>query len=165
MREQSHSRPGWWFCGIIVALALGVAALFELQHSGSHAQAPFVPARMVVHQAPAAAKKKAAAATAMSATLRHQLRLHRVVVAVLSPPAFPMRRPREGRQARARAAHAGFVVFDVRGEKTAELVAQKYPGTSDPAVLILRRPGTVIMALPGVQESQTVTQAVVDARR
>ncbi len=152
--------------GIIVALALGVAALFELQHSGSHAQAPFVPARMVVHQAPAAAKKKAAAATAMSATLRHQLRLHRVVVAVLFASGVPdesglVKAAKLG----ARAAHAGFVVFDVRGEKTAELVAQKYPGTSDPAVLILRRPGSVITALPGVQESQTVTQAVVDARR
>jgi cytoskeletal protein RodZ len=98
-------------------------------------------------------------------SIRHALAYHSVVVAVVYAPGFAAENGLvAAAQAGAKAAHAGFTVIDVRKEKAAEALAASYPYASDPSVLIFTRPGTVVTDLDGVQDSQAVAQAALDAR-
>jgi hypothetical protein len=97
--------------------------------------------------------------------LRTALRRHPVVVAVL----YASRAPGDGaalKAARAGAhdAHAGFAVLDVSKEKIAQAVALKLPGTADPSVVVVRRPGKITVLLPGYADSDAVAEAVHNAR-
>ena len=67
-------------------------------------------------------------------------------------------------RAGAHSAHAGFAVLDVSKEKIAQAVALKLPGTGDPSVLVVRRPGKITVLLPGVVDSDVVAEAVHNAR-
>ena len=101
----------------------------------------------------------------LPAALRTALRRHPVVVAVLYAAHAPgdadaLKAAREG----ARGANAGFAVLDVSKEKIAQAVALKLPGTGDPSVLVVRRPGKITVLLPGVVDSDVVAEAVHNAR-
>jgi hypothetical protein len=117
---------------------------------------------------PAAHHHRTTAGTApvtIPATLTRALRKTPVVVAVLYAHGLPdeaglISAAHEG----AKAAHAGFVVLDVRGEKIAESVATFWPTASDPSILIVTRKHGLVTLLPGLQEPVAVTQAVADAR-
>jgi hypothetical protein len=103
---------------------------------------------------------------ALPSRLAQALRHHSIVVAALYAPgvageAGVVSLAREG----ARSVHAGFVPLNVRGERIAESLALRFPEAFDPAVLIVNRSGTVVTELDGVQQSASVAQAVLDARR
>ena len=54
-------------------------------------------------------------------------------------------------------------MLDVSKEKIAQTVALKLPGTSDPSVLVVRRPGKITVLLPGYIDSDVVAEAVHNA--
>ena len=167
---------------VTTVLVLGAAGVFLLtqrnheQASSGKTNAANATAHhssaVVTHHSAQAHRSAHAAATAAAnpdaipPTLAHALRYHRVVVAVLYAPGVS---GEAGLVALARAgahsAHAGFVPLDVRTEKLAESVALRFPTSFDPAVLILDHDGRLVTELDGVQQSTTVAQAVLDARR
>jgi hypothetical protein len=58
---------------------------------------------------------------------------------------------------------AGFVAFNVFDERKANALV-KFLGTSDsPAVLVVRRPGTVVTEIPGFVDAEIVAQAAQNA--
>jgi hypothetical protein len=158
--------------GLVAALGMGVFMMIGVSHP-SNSQAPVVTSSLhPAHHAVAHAKPLAHKATFASAVgrlpagLARALTLHPVVVAALTAHGLPDEKglvdaARQG----AKAANAGFVVFDVRNEKMAESVATLVPEASDPAVLIITRSHGVVTMLQGVQESMAVAQAAADARR
>jgi hypothetical protein len=92
--------------------------------------------------------------------LRQALSHSRVVVAVLYAPDVPgdsdaVSEARKGAQA----AHVGFAVLNVRNEAIARAVARQVQGASDPAVLVVRRPGTVALKIDGFVDAAAVAQA------
>jgi hypothetical protein len=134
--------------------------------AASRAAAAHAAAAHHATAAQTAAAREAAIATTLPPKLTHLLRYHTIVVAVIYAPGVlgesgVVGLARKG----AREAHAGFIVFDVRNEPTAESVAVHYPGAFDPTVLILNRHGDPVTMLNGVQQSAAVAQAVLDARR
>lgn len=101
----------------------------------------------------------------LPAALRTALRRHPVVVAVLYATHAPgdadaLKAARAG----AKSAHAGFAVLDVTKETVAQSVALKLPGTADPSVVIVRRPGKFTVLLSGYTDSDVVAEAVHNAR-
>jgi hypothetical protein len=96
----------------------------------------------------------------LPAPLRQALSHSRVVVAVLYAPDVPgdsdaVAEARKG----AEAAHVGFTVLNVRNEAIARAVARQVQGASDPAVLVVRRPGTVALKIDGFVDAAAVAQA------
>jgi hypothetical protein len=96
----------------------------------------------------------------LPAPLRRALSHSRVVVAVLYAPDVPgdsdaVSEARKG----AKAAHVGFTVLNVRNEAVARAVARQVQGASDPAVLVVRRPGTVALKIDGFVDAAAVAQA------
>jgi hypothetical protein len=96
----------------------------------------------------------------LPAPLREALSHSRVVVAVLYAPDVPgdseaVAEARKG----AKAAHVGFTVLNVRNEAVARAVARQIQGASDPAVLVVRRPGTVALKIDGFVDAAAVAQA------
>jgi hypothetical protein len=96
----------------------------------------------------------------LPAPLRKALSHSRVVVAVLYAPDIPgdsdaVNEARKG----AKAAHVGFTVLNVRNEAVARAVARQVQGASDPAVLVVRRPGTVALKIDGFVDAAAVAQA------
>jgi hypothetical protein len=92
--------------------------------------------------------------------LRKALSHSRIVVAVLYAPDVPgdseaVSEARKG----AHAAHVGFTVLNVRNEAVARAVARQVQGASDPAVLVVRRPGTVALKIDGFVDAAAVAQA------
>jgi hypothetical protein len=122
------------------------------------------PAKKAHHKAKRAAQK-IQLDPSLPAPLRHALLHSRVVVAVLYAPDAPgdadaVSEARKG----AHAAKVGFTVLNVRKEKIARAVAQQVDGASDPAVLVVRRPGTVAVKLDGYVDADVVAQAAANTR-
>ena len=116
------------------------------------------------HVRPAAPKLKLD--PTLPAPLRKALSRSRVVVAVLYAPDVPgdseaVSEARKGAQA----AHVGFTVLNVRNEAIARAVARQVQGVTDPAVLVIRRPGTVALKIDGFVDAAAVAQAAANARR
>ena len=150
-------------------LVLAVLALKVLVLKGGSSQpiTIVVPPHHVIAPKPAAGHAKAAVKIdpSLPAALRTALLKHPVVVAVIYAAHAPgdadaLKAARAG----AKNAHAGFAVIDVTRERIAQLTALKLPGTSDPSVVVVRRPGTVSLLLPGFVDSDAVTAAVLNAR-
>jgi hypothetical protein len=104
-------------------------------------------------------------ASTLPASLRRALASHGVVVAVLYAPGVPgdagaVAAAREG----ARDAHVGFTTLNVRDEAVAKAIALKLPGSSDPSVLLVTRPGKIVTLLAGYTDRAVVAQAARDAR-
>jgi hypothetical protein len=167
---------------IVAAAGLGfviLALAFKFLVLSHHTQAQPTPVvvhhRAVAHhratpaQAVHHAKKPAVAKLhidpTLPAPLRQALSHSRVVVAVLYAPNVPgddeaVSEARKG----ARAAHVGFTMLNVRNEAIARALASQVDGASDPAVLVVRRPGTVALKLDGFVDADVVAQAAANAR-
>jgi hypothetical protein len=61
-------------------------------------------------------------------------------------------------------AHTPFVAIDVMRPKYAAAFATFTGSTADPALLVVRRPGTIVHQLAGVQDRQVVAEAARDGR-
>src|SRR5437870_5517522 len=125
-----------------------------------------VPIPVTVHHVPTTHARQHAKPVikidpSLPPALRTALRRHPVVVAVLYASHAPgdddaLKAARAG----AHSAHAGFAVLDVSKEKIAQAIALKLPGTGDPSVLVVRRPGKITVLLPGAVVSDVVAEAV-----
>jgi hypothetical protein len=149
-------------------LVIVVLGLKVLVFHPKHASAPVPVVVHPVHHSSVtahASRRKQQPDSGLPAELRRELKHNKIVVAVLAAPGTlddqdAVNAARKG----ARAAHAGFAVLNVRKESVARALARKVPGISDPSVLVVTRPGTVAVRLSGYADTQTVAQAVVDAR-
>ena len=100
----------------------------------------------------------------LPSALRLALLHHGIVVAVIYASQAPgdasvVAAARAG----ALGAHVGFAALDVANNAVAAAVALEMPGTSDPSVAVVKRPGQVTLLLPGYVDSAVVTQAARDA--
>jgi hypothetical protein len=156
---------------ILIGLGLILALLLVKQFVLKKHVPESIPIPVTVHHAvPTTHTRKHAKPVikidpSLPPALRTALRRHPVVVAVL----YASRAPGDGealKAARAGAhdAHAGFAVLDVSKEKIAQAVALKLPGTADPSVVVVRRPGKITVLLPGYTDSDAVAEAVHNAR-
>jgi hypothetical protein len=140
--------------GVGLMLAILVVKELVLQ-----APANVVSPPLIVHnKAPRAATPKVD--PSLPAALRVALARHPVVVAIVFDPSVPgdsgaVAAARQG----AANAHVGFAALDVGSELTARGVALQLEADSDPSVVVVRRPGTVSMVLPGYDDAQLVAQA------
>jgi hypothetical protein len=155
--------------GLVLAIAIGVLGTFVLVHrtvtSGPvPAAVPAKTKRPDVHGAARTSRPRID--SGLPAPLRAALARSTVVVAALNAPGVPgdAAAVSEARQG-ARAAHAGFAVLDVRNEAIAAALAAKAPNATDPAVLVVRRPGTIAVELDGYADRQTVAQAAANVHR
>jgi hypothetical protein len=87
-----------------------------------------------------------------------------VVVALYSPHADVDQIAAAEAQAGARAAKAGFVKVDVRGQRAGTAILHKLGVVDSPAVLVVKRPGSVYSEFKGFADRDVVEQAVADAR-
>ncbi|HWB21721.1 MAG TPA: hypothetical protein VG652_02410 [Gaiellaceae bacterium] len=154
---------------VLAAVAAGLGGLGFTELRGHHALTPIPVAAPLHHsRVPAARPRHTAAAptpaSTLPAPLRQALTGHGVVVAVLYAPGVPgdaaaVEAAREG----ARNAHVGFAKLNVRDEAVAKALALKLPGSSDPSVLVVTRPGTIVTLLAGYADRAIVVQAARDA--
>jgi hypothetical protein len=162
------------FAGLGLVVVLVAFKLLFLS-SGNKAQPPLVIVhhKGIVHPrgtpVPKAAKRdkhvhpaapKVKLDPTLPAPLRKALSQSRVVVAVLYAPDVPgdseaVSEARKGAQA----AHVGFTILNVRNEAIARAVARQVQGASDPAVLVVRRPGIVALKIDGFVDAAAVAQA------
>jgi len=99
----------------------------------------------------------------LPAPLRVALRHHAVVVAVLYAPGVPGDNAAvASAESGASAAHAGFAVLNVRNEGIAKALATKLPGSSDPSVVVVSRPGDIKFLVNGYLDGAAVAQAARD---
>jgi hypothetical protein len=101
----------------------------------------------------------------LPAPLRGALRYSKVVVAVVWSPgvagdADVVQAARLG----AATAGTGFVALNVAQEPVAAALAAWAPQAADPAVLVVKRPGTLVVELDGWADQNMVAQAALDAR-
>ena len=99
----------------------------------------------------------------LPAPLRQALRQSREVVAVVIAPGVPgdadaVQEARAG----AAAAHVGFAVLNVKQDPVAAALAAWAPTAGDPAVLVVKRPGTIAVELDGYADREMVAQAALD---
>jgi hypothetical protein len=111
-----------------------------------------------------AAPKPAEAVNGMPAVLAAALARNKVVVVALYAPKVAlddtaMREARAG----AAAAGVGFVAFDVMKERQSRALTKMLGVLEDPAVLVFRRPGEVVLRFSGFTDMQTVRQAARNA--
>jgi hypothetical protein len=121
------------------------------------------PARKPAAPKPAA-PKPVESVNGMPAVLAAALARNKVVVVSLYAPkveldATAMREARAG----AAAAGVGFVAFDVMKELQARALTKMLGILEDPAVLVFRRPGTLVVRFSGFTDMQTVLQAARNA--
>ena len=164
-------------CGVLAVLGGGLFALLALDHrsgvlahlgvQASSVRTPEVTHRSASHHTPVVHNPVARQLdSGLPAPLRHALAENSLVVAVVYAPNIAAEAGAvSAARAGAQEAHVGFVALDVRDAQTAETLATIAPGVSDPAVLIVRRPGTIALDLDGVQDATTVAQAALQVRR
>ncbi len=93
------------------------------------------------------------------------LRKHSIVVVSLySPRADVDQLASAEAQAGAQAAKVGFVHLDVRGQRAGTAILHKLGVVDTPAVLVVKRPGSVYSEFKGFVDRDVVEQAVADAR-
>jgi len=157
---------------LLLVVAAASVALFVLERrrsdEGSKASAKPAAAAPKAHVAPArpAPKPKPAAvnpADQLPAPIRRALAADSVVVVSLYDPKAKI----DGtamREAQAGAEQAGssFVRIDVRKNNVAALNA-RYGVIQDPAVLVLRPPGSLVVRIDGFADRETVAQAALNA--
>jgi hypothetical protein len=155
--------------GLVLVLALLLVKTFVLKRSVPASIAVPQPVHHQVQKTPAHQGRHAVVThvridASLPAPLRRALAHHAVVVAVLYAPHAPgdedaVQAARQG----ARGAHAGFTVLNVSNEAIAQAVALKAPGSADPSVLVVRRPGTITVLLNGYADSEAVAAAAKNA--
>jgi hypothetical protein len=149
--------------GLACALALaGALALVAAHHHATSQRATVLHPPAPRHVAP---KPKLVLAAGLPAPLHRALEQSRTVVAVLY--ASHVKRDVEVLAAGLQGAHdarVGFAALNVSRRSVALALATWRPQTSDPAVLVVRRPGTVVTELDGWSDRAMVAQAAADAR-
>jgi hypothetical protein len=155
---------------VIVGAAAGTM-LISRGHSGTKTPAvpvthskPVHTARPHVNARPA--KPTLALNPLLPIPLQNALRRSPLVVAVVVSPgdaadAQVLAQARIG----AAKAHARVVPLNVLKDRVAGATATWMAGVTDPATLVVRRPGTIAVELDGYSDSMMVAQAVVDARQ
>ena len=168
--------------GLALVLAAGGFASYTMvaKHSATsdvvsvptHTKAAHKPAVVQftqVHPRPAKTRTAARAPIVVDknlpAPLQHALLANRRVVAVLTAPGVPgdsdaVREARAG----AAAAHVKLTVLDVTRENVAATLAAWAPNAGDGSVLVVKRPGTIVVELDGYADRLMVAQAAVEAR-
>ena len=111
-----------------------------------------------------AAPKPPALVAGLPAVLAASLSRNKVVVVALYAPRVEldvtaMREARAG----ANAAGVGFVAFNVMKERQSRVLTKMLGVLEDPAVLIFRRPGELVIRFSGFTDLQTVRQAARNA--
>jgi hypothetical protein len=148
--------------GLVCALALAGFLTLAAAH---HRAATETVVPVAHHPAAPASKPALRLDPALPAPLYRALESSREVVAVLYAPhvaadASVVAAARAG----ARQARVGFVALDVTRNAVAARLAAWLPGASDPAVVVVRRPGTVAVELDGWADDTMVAQAAANAR-
>ena len=176
------STPRIRVVGLVVGLAvLALAAGFFLLSRGqaassaarTHTVVPLSkrtkgPVKKHAVKKPAArkpaARKPAESADGMPAALAAALSRNHVVVVSLYAPKVELddMATREAR-AGAAAAGVGFVAFDVLNEGQSRALTKMLGILEDPAVLVFRRPGELVVRFSGFADMQTVLQAARNA--
>lgn len=102
----------------------------------------------------------------LPAPLRSALAHSRLVVAVVYAPgdAVDAEVYAQAKQG-ARAEHAPVVGLNIRSDNIAAATATWMSSIVEPAVLVVERPGKIVVELDGYTDEASVAQAVVDARR
>jgi hypothetical protein len=113
---------------------------------------------------PAAAAPKLKLLPGIPAAIARELRYENVVVVSLYGAKAPGdRKALAHARVGAKRTGAGFVAFNVFDERKANALV-KFLGTTDsPAVLVVRRPGTVVTEIPGFVDAEIVAQAAQNA--
>jgi hypothetical protein len=160
-----------------LALALGLGGLMLVVNKhASAAPTPAAPAPAqpaAVHH-PAApvkaapkpkAKPKVVLLPGIPGPIAQSLLHHPVaVIAVFNSRTPGDRAALVSARAGARAAHAGFVAADVSHQAVANAMAIWASSTMNPAILVVKRPGTIVFGVAGPSDKDTVAQAVANAR-
>jgi hypothetical protein len=160
--------------GLLVAAAAGgLFVLYEGRSTSTPAAVPTTPVHVRgpvrTHPAPArhAAPSVPELVSGVPAPLVEVLRHNKLAVAVVWAKGDPVAadllvQARAG----AKAAHAPLVILNVGGDGVARQTAGwMNSNIVEPAVLVVRRPGTIAVELDGYADQTAVAQAVVDARR
>jgi hypothetical protein len=166
---------------LVGALALtGLAAFLFLVGRGSQSGVPSTSA-VVIHSPSRQAKARAGTQAGKPATpavhqtrialvpglpdgIADALRVHRfVIVTVYVPGASVDAFVRSEAQAASATTRAGYVGVSARSETALARLVAKTGVLPDPAVVIMRRPGTVATTL-GIADRETIAQAVLQAR-
>ena len=159
--------------GVLAFAGLGFAVFTLERAKPSSTAATPVPVHHVATHDPthAPAAKPAAAVKpvvklvpGLPGPIRYALLRHRsVVVAIHGRGGFDAVAAEEAR-AGASLAHTSFLSLDVRKPRYATPIAAFADSISDPAVIVVRRPGIVVKRLEGFHDRQVVAQAAHDAR-
>ncbi len=109
-------------------------------------------------------KAPAAATDGLPAAISDALAQNRVVVVSLYAPKIDLdlMATREA-EAGARTAGAGFVALNVLSEEESRPLTKQLGVLEDPAVLVYRRPGELVVRFTGFADQQTVAQAARNA--
>ena len=156
-------------------LAVGLAGTLLLPHNRSSSHPVVTPAtspahtRVPAHQRVPVARHAAPSVpltAGLPAPLRSALIHSRLVVAVLYAPgdavdAEVMAAARNG----AATQHAPVVGLNIRNDSVAAATASWMANVVEPAVLVVERPGKIVVELDGYTDEASVAQAILDARR
>ena len=93
------------------------------------------------------------------ALLKHEVVVLSLVVPGARVDELAAAEAREG----AKAGGVGFLALNVLNEDVAHALLTKLDGVQDPSVLVVRRPGDVVLQLQGFVDRQTVAQAAANA--
>ena len=138
------------------------ATTAPLSSSHSHARAPLHAHATPVHQATVASTL----ASGLPGPLRSALMHSKLVVAVVYTPGDPIDAAVLAQvRAGAKKQHVKVVTLDVRKDAVAAATANLMKQPVEPAVLVTKRPGTIVVELNGYTDSGAVAQAIADARR
>jgi hypothetical protein len=154
---------------VLTGLAAVVFLLGRGAISGSaspSATAPITHSTLRATHRPAAKPKPAQRQpSGFPAPVDHALRYGKIVVVSVSIPGAPVdAQVRSEARAGAAASRAGFVRLSALNERAMAQLMAKTGVLPDPAVLVVKRPGTVVATF-SVADAGTIAQAVAEARR
>jgi hypothetical protein len=178
MTYDLRARPLLVLLFLFVAAAAAALLVLQRQHTGDPGSASAKPA-VTAHGArskPTPAHRSASARPKprpkkavtppdqLPRAIRRALAADNVVVVALYDPRAKI----DGtamREARAGAEKAGssFVPVDVRDNGDVDSLNAKYGVLQDPAVLVLRPPGSLVVRIDGFADRETVAQAALNA--
>jgi hypothetical protein len=171
---EARARPLLIILLLVVAAAgAGLLALQRARSSSDASPKPASPTRTQSHSSPSVKAPRAASTRRKAATpaaadqlpfaIRQALAANRVVVVALYDPKAKIDGTAMGEaQAGAQLAGSSFVPVDVRTNAVDSLNA-RYGVIQDPAVLVLRPPGSLVVRIEGFADRDTVAQAAVNA--
>ena len=156
-------------------LAAGLTGTLMLEHHRSASPTVIAPATtpsqartQTHHRAPVTkhATPTVQLTASLPAPLRSALAHSRLIVAVVYAPGDAVDAEVYAQAAQgARAAHAPLVGLNIRTDSIAAATATWMSSIVEPAVLVVERPGKIVVELDGYTDQASVAQAIIDARR